>query len=296
MKYIPYPDPYYSHRETASPVARTMGAYQSCTENTSRILLPLLFFSPFLLQPSMKLSPVLLYAPNILCYTRIVLALLGLSYASQGDDSPPSSSSSALAACLCWVAAAVLDLFDGVLARAWHQTSSVGVLLDILADNILRTTMWMAATTDGDSNNNGLRRIMAALCISLEWTTLVCTQLLQQEEANEKKKHWKEIEESASASPPWWIRTIFANNFRNPLGAWCIGGLFGTPFFAYLDNSSHIRQRIPLFEVWKYMAYGGRAVSVVAELWFCRAYLATVVAADEKERQIGMEKSKRRQY
>jgi len=37
----------------------------------------------------------------------------------------------------CYVVASVTDWLDGMLARRWHQTSSLGALLDPLADKVL---------------------------------------------------------------------------------------------------------------------------------------------------------------
>ena len=235
---------------------------------------------------------VLFYAPNILCYARILLAFVGLQYAVAGSD---------VMAAVVWCVAASLDLFDGMLARAWNQTSAVGILLDIVADNMLRACMWMAAVA-ACANNNSLTSLVATLCICLEWTTMVCTQLLQQQQAeksqmmDDKKKHWKKLESSQSddSPPPWLIRAIFVNNFRNPLGAWCIFGLFGSPFLAYVNvGSATLRQWIPQFSILKYLAYVGRGISALAELWFCKTYLGTVVAADMKERQLRFKKDRK---
>jgi CDP-diacylglycerol--inositol 3-phosphatidyltransferase len=79
--------------------------------------------------------PVLLYIPNILGYIRIIFAFIGLYY---------SILQRPILAILIWICASVLDMFDGLLARKLQQTSQFGILLDIVADNILRSIIYIA--------------------------------------------------------------------------------------------------------------------------------------------------------
>jgi phosphatidylglycerophosphate synthase len=204
--------------------------------------------------------PVALYIPNLLGYARINLAFLGLHY----------SQTKPVLACLIWIFSASLDLIDGILARALNQCSSLGVLLDIGADNILRTTTWMAASAEGS------HQLVAALLISLEWTTMVCTQL----HATQSGNHWKESREN----DPWLVRAMFANNFKTLLGAWCVYGLFSAGFFAYASHHQVFAENIPLFDLWKYLAFSGRGITVLAELWLCKGYLSLVIERDTEAR------------
>jgi phosphatidylglycerophosphate synthase len=79
--------------------------------------------------------PVVLYVPNVLCYLRIILAYAGFFY----------STTDPVLTVWIWIVSAFLDLFDGILARKLNQCSSLGILLDIAADNILRSNIWVAA-------------------------------------------------------------------------------------------------------------------------------------------------------
>ena len=167
-----------------------------------------------------------------------------------------------------WILSASLDLIDGPLARALQQTSSLGILLDIASDNILRTTAWIAAVTVEPSY-----ALVACILISLEWTTMICTQLHSREKGGE---HWKTTREC----DPWIVRAIFANNFKTPLGSWCIYGLFSAPFFAYGDKFEVFHNNIPYFSFWKNAAFAGRAISLLVELRMTSGYVSLVVERD----------------
>ena len=48
-----------------------------------------------------------------------------------------------------FVAASVTDFFDGYLARAWHQQSAIGRILDPIADKVLVATALLLLSADG---------------------------------------------------------------------------------------------------------------------------------------------------
>ncbi|MDR1334689.1 MAG: CDP-alcohol phosphatidyltransferase family protein [Holosporaceae bacterium] len=66
--------------------------------------------------------------PNFLSLLRIVLAVFFIPLVN-GNNFPE--------ALLVFVLAAISDFFDGYLARKWQASSSVGALLDPLADKVL---------------------------------------------------------------------------------------------------------------------------------------------------------------
>jgi phosphatidylglycerophosphate synthase len=213
--------------------------------------------------------PVLLYLPNLLGYARILLAFWGL-YESQ-QHRPIKAS-------WIWVTSASLDLFDGMAARLLDQCSQLGVLLDVAADNLLRTCFWMAAVastgaTSGDSSNF-LLLLFSTWVISLEWITMICSQL----HAATSGDHWK----NCRTNDPRWIQSIFANNFRTPQGVLCIGGLFGAGYMAYAQTQPKLVTAIPYFFVLRNVAFVGRGITMIAELWVCGGYLSHVVAKDTK--------------
>lgn len=205
------------------------------------------------------MSPhVVLYVPNLLGYARILLSFAGLHFS-------PTDPGLAVG---IWIFSASLDLVDGILARALNQTSSFGILLDITADNVLRMTIWIAASVSDPSY-----LLTAGIVISLEWITMVSTQLHAAQSGN----HWKASRER----DPWLIQTIFANNFRTPLGMWCIYGLFFSALFAYISQHEELVEMIPLFNLWKDLAYSGRILSLLVEFWLIKGYLGLVIERDE---------------
>ncbi len=77
--------------------------------------------------------------------------------------------------------------------------------------------------------------------------------------------HWRASRES----DPWFLRAMFANNFKTPMGTWCVYGLFSAGIFAYASQHPILVEGTPYFDVLKYAAFSGRGISVVAELWMC---------------------------
>lgn len=214
--------------------------------------------------------PVALYIPNFMGYARIMLAFIGLYL----------SSSRPVAAIWTWLASASLDLLDGIVARFLNQTSELGILIDICADNILRCSIWIAASL---SQNSSLTATIACLFVSVEWTTMLATQL-----GSADNTHWKD-----KRKDPWLIRTCFHNNFRNPLGMLVIYGLFSAGMWTYGEQYQVFHDSIPMFELWRYLSYVGRAVALCIELWSCHRYIATVIAQDTTQRdQSNQEKQK----
>jgi hypothetical protein len=138
--------------------------------------------------PQQRRIPILLYVPNILGYIRIIFAFIGLYYSILQQP---------IIAIIIWILASVLDMFDGILARLLHQTSQIGILLDIIADNILRTIIYIATcnaasvtyylstittTTNDEStlssqSSTTIIIIISCLIICTEWITMISTQL-----------------------------------------------------------------------------------------------------------------------
>jgi CDP-diacylglycerol--glycerol-3-phosphate 3-phosphatidyltransferase len=117
--------------------------------------------------------------PNLLTLLRIFFVPL-LVAALLADDLSPRwhawiPASAELFAVSIFLAAAVTDLLDGYLARRWSQVTTVGTLLDPIADKLLimaalislvwvhRVPAWMAILIVGrEFAVSGLRQIAAA--------------------------------------------------------------------------------------------------------------------------------------
>jgi phosphatidylglycerophosphate synthase len=244
-------------------------------------------------QSSTSSLDVVLFVPNVLGYLRIFLALLSLVTASHHP----------IATVLLWIGSSSLDLFDGMLARALHQTSTLGVYVDIAADNVLRTAVWMAAAAaasasaasrDVSSATSSLRLIIPALIISLEWCTMICTQLHALRRDDHNVTHWKDQQQSSSSSSqqqqhdnvdvnPWWIQQLFRNNFRNPLGIWAIYGLFGANVCWYASHHDVLVQAVPYFRIWQYVAYSGRGVAMSCELYLTTKFLKRLYQEQQQQ-------------
>jgi phosphatidylglycerophosphate synthase len=223
--------------------------------------------------------PIVLYIPNLMGYLRIFLSVYGLISAIQ-QQAPTALNT--------WIAASLLDLFDGIAARRLNQCSKFGVLLDILADNILRTIIWISAIVESLKHND--ERVTTIVCcwtavICLEWITMVCSQCNQ---ANSESGHWKDFQKGRKA--PFWIEAVFQNNFRSIPGTIAIFGLFVAPFGSYVwaaDRSTKTTWPWKVLLDSEYAAlllirsaYVGRLLCVVVECWLCLEYISGLIHHD----------------
>ena len=207
--------------------------------------------------------PVYFYIPNLLGYTRIGLAFYGMYL----------SKSIPVEAVVTFVFSASLDLFDGILARALNQTSCLGIVLDIAADNILRTCGWVAAACNDEASP--LLRTVAVAIICVEWITMLSTQL----HAANSQQHWKTEREN----DPWLVRALYANGFKNPIGIVTMYGLFSANLWTYGEFYPQLKDNIPYFAAFKYVSYFGRALGLCVELWMIKGYLSLLIERDTQK-------------
>ncbi len=81
--------------------------------------------------------------PNILTYARIVAVPLVAGLLMYGGTSARWT------ALGIYVLAAISDFFDGYLARLWQQQSSLGRMLDPIADKVLVAVVLLVLSADG---------------------------------------------------------------------------------------------------------------------------------------------------
>jgi cardiolipin synthase (CMP-forming) len=87
--------------------------------------------------------------PNILTYGRILaVPLVVLCFFLEGKLQ--SSDFARWSALGIFIAASVTDFFDGYLARIWQQTSTIGRMLDPIADKLLVATCLLLLAADTD--------------------------------------------------------------------------------------------------------------------------------------------------
>ena len=97
--------------------------------------------------------------PNVLTYGR--LAAVPVVVALLFWPLEPWARWSALA---IYAAAAITDFFDGYLARAWSQQSSLGRMLDPIADKLLVAGVLLVLTADGTIRGWSLWAAIVILC------------------------------------------------------------------------------------------------------------------------------------
>ena len=82
-------------------------------------------------------NPVYLYYPNLIGYGRIILLCMAGYYAFIDE----------LIATICYSLSMGLDAIDGTVARKFNQTSSFGAQLDMLADRMTTTCLYVVLAT-----------------------------------------------------------------------------------------------------------------------------------------------------
>lgn len=97
--------------------------------------------------------------PNVLTYGRIaaVPALVACLYFLQGDVARWS-------AFALFVVAGITDWLDGYLARAWEQQSTLGAMLDPIADKLLVGAALMMLVYDGTIGKISIWAAIIILC------------------------------------------------------------------------------------------------------------------------------------
>ncbi|NDW06674.1 CDP-diacylglycerol--glycerol-3-phosphate 3-phosphatidyltransferase [Jiella pacifica] len=101
--------------------------------------------------------------PNILTYARIVcVPLVVMCFFLEGQlRSPDYARWTALG---IFVAASITDYFDGYLARAWNQSSTIGRMLDPIADKLLVAAVLLLLAAEGSIAGWSLWAAIIILC------------------------------------------------------------------------------------------------------------------------------------
>jgi cardiolipin synthase (CMP-forming) len=81
--------------------------------------------------------------PNVLTYGRIAAVPVVAGLLMYGGDT------ARWVALAIYVVAAITDFLDGYLARKWQQQSSLGVMLDPIADKVLVSVVLLVLSADG---------------------------------------------------------------------------------------------------------------------------------------------------
>ncbi|HEY1943864.1 MAG TPA: CDP-diacylglycerol--glycerol-3-phosphate 3-phosphatidyltransferase [Roseiarcus sp.] len=97
--------------------------------------------------------------PNLLTYGRVAAVPLVVALLFWPTDAWARWSALAI-----YIAAAITDFFDGYLARAWSQQSSLGRMLDPIADKLLVAAVLLALTADRTVGGLSLWAAIVILC------------------------------------------------------------------------------------------------------------------------------------
>ena len=97
--------------------------------------------------------------PNLLTYGRVAAVPVVVGFLFWPQE--PWARWSALAV---YVAAAITDFFDGYFARAWSQQSSLGRMLDPIADKLLVASVLLTLAADRTIHGANLWAAIIILC------------------------------------------------------------------------------------------------------------------------------------
>lgn len=184
-------------------------------------------------------TDVFLFVPNVVGYLRLFLLIV--SWTAHAFSKPSLS-------LFFYIFSAVLDFFDGWLARLCNQISSFGAWLDVFIDVLGRSMLWVMISS-------GSCFPWGQLVSSLEWTVFLCTHstlgrnwkskltecqsmtLGQSTTTANQKTRGQTTDDGPSVgakSLPAFVSSCFANGFRSPTGFFVIGGLHLLPPWLYV--------------------------------------------------------------
>jgi CDP-diacylglycerol--glycerol-3-phosphate 3-phosphatidyltransferase/cardiolipin synthase len=97
--------------------------------------------------------------PNLLTYGRVAAVPVVVALLFWPDQDWANWSALGL-----YAAAAITDFFDGYLARAWSQQSSLGRMLDPIADKLLVAAALLMLSANGSISGSSLWAAIVILC------------------------------------------------------------------------------------------------------------------------------------
>ncbi len=175
--------------------------------------------------------------PNALTLLRIFFVPLLVAALVQEDATYSLGGlvlSNEIVALLIFLSAAFTDLLDGYLARRWNQITTVGMLLDPVADKLLisaalvalvqvhRVPGWMAVLIIGrEFAVSGLRSIAASEGYTIQASELGKTKMVTQVLA---------------------IALILASDSQSWLAPWARFALWGTMLFGLVSAADYVRK------------------------------------------------------
>ncbi|KAL6751272.1 CDP-alcohol phosphatidyltransferase-domain-containing protein [Haematococcus lacustris] len=197
---------------------------------------------------------VLLLAPNIIGYARLMLA--GTAWVCAGPAALPGPAAALFLASFC------LDAVDGAVARRYNQASAFGAWLDVWVDNLSRGCLWVLACPHG----------LGLLAVMLEMSTFLAT-------FSAGGAGWKQGGVFAAAPP--WVELLMGAHFRTPLGALMVLGLMGCPMWLWARSAL---PALPLpWAAVGCVVVAGRLLAAAVEVWVLHRFLLGLLVSNLKE-------------
>ena len=201
------------------------------------------------------MTRVIFYVPNIIGYIRLICGIsIVVFHAFEYYES----------VVVVYATSVVLDFFDGYFARKLNQCSKFGEFLDVLADNISRTMLWICVLT----RLSQVEWIIGIMPIMLEWICFVSSHNVQQ------NTNWKDL--SQKTPPPYIVRKVFENGFKNVLGTLAVSGLFLYPLYLYMSRCELILESALLC----FILQCCRVFCGGIECWIVMNHIRTIIELD----------------
>ena len=184
-------------------------------------------------------TQILCYYANIMDYFRIIAAMYAF-YVSKKDP---------ICFIICYFISFILDAFDGMVARAAHQTSKLGATLDMVTDRI--STAGLLAVLSGfypDYSTYFVYLIM--LDVGSHWLQTHSGFLV-----NIKNDNHKNLGEKF-----FLLRLYYTN--RNVLGIVCLGA----EVFLLLLYFHHFYPKFLEYDIFRYFFYANFAIYVFKQI------------------------------
>lgn len=168
-----------------------------------------------------------LYVPNLIGYSRVILMFTAYYYAQE----------SVIIFSICYSLSQILDMFDGMAARAFKQSTNFGAMLDMVTDRCSSTGLMLVVSHRYPE--------LVIWCHAFIWID-ICS-------------HWAHMlmmERSGSKSHklvntgPWLLRYYYATHWFMVI---LIVGTEGFPITLYLLSFPDILKGTYIF--FKYIAY-----------------------------------------
>ena len=82
------------------------------------------------------------------------------------------------------------------------------------------------------------------------------------------------------------VQQVLKNGFKAPFRILTMCGLFSVQMWLYGRHHPSLRDPIPFFDFWMYLAILGRMLGIWVEFWLCWSFLRLIVERDTEAKEI----------